>query len=194
MFSLGSSCCWHMKKPFFCCLTLHLPVLTQVELSLFLFYPCRCELQLCNLPLKPGLTYRDYLFSFSALIPDGVPCSARVVSCPFCLTCDTRELPAPVLLKRWFSKNDKLSWTNKASGTDFQRTLLTRSLSSLKFSLLMSRIEFCWSFFSLHQKCWTQLFYDHCGQDSHLPSPLPQDLLYSQSANLVPSCLTQCSW
>lgn len=53
-----------VKKPFFFCLTIHWQLLSQVGLWLFLLSTCRCEL-FYTLPVKPDLTCRDCIFSFS---------------------------------------------------------------------------------------------------------------------------------
>lgn len=48
----------------------------------FSLFTCRCKLQLCILPMKADLASMDHTFSFSALVPKGVPCSASKAATP----------------------------------------------------------------------------------------------------------------
>ena len=96
-FSLDLLLLTYFNKSISCCLTALASF--NSELWLFMSSPCIYEPQLCNLCVKPDLASRDHIMSFSSWGPWWVPCSAKLIFCPACLTSDTVEVPAPMLLK-----------------------------------------------------------------------------------------------
>lgn len=110
----------------------------------FMSSPCINESQLCTLPVKPWLSFlaaQDHTVSSFPWASRGLSWPAKLVLSSACLTYDTTELTAPVLLKGVLK-----DWPAFVDSWDLKSILLGYSISSflnsntLNFALLKFRV------------------------------------------------------
>lgn len=129
--------------------------------------PSMCEPQLGSLPEELDLAPREHTTSVPTPVPGGVPScsSAALARLPL-----TRWDCCSWSFQRWFLKSEQLSWFPKSSKAHVQETLLSRSLCSFSFALLISRVATLLIFSLMTPKILSSR--DLGGQDSLLPSQL----------------------
>lgn len=175
-----------LKKPILLSHTMLSSINSGRALAFLLFLPvvlnCSFVISLWSLTMLPVVMYFLFLPNFQEEFP------VQPSLLPPLLDLWHNGIACSWAFKRHLLKSDHLSKTPKTSTSDSLEILLTGSLRSLPS--WSPGWQPCWPFFSLHQKFWAQPTRDHCGQDSHLPSPLPQQTsgpggLPSESARSV---------
>lgn len=128
-----------------------LTVSTWVGLCFFSLFTCRCKLQLCILPMKTDLASRDHRFSFSALVPKGVPCSDLKAATPkpeWSQMMETELIPGEIRAAetQGVVMSEVLAWDSKA---DALRYIYFRKWGFSNDGLLVGKIIFLLDFIRL---------------------------------------------